>query len=168
MEESSVSVGLDFSVDSIQYHLACWNVMGSDPQLFFLIIYLILAMSKWSAQPWGFIILMKAKLHQMTWREQDIFAKRTAKDKVMHRNLLTHLSPENVQDELVSQTSSSKLVLVWSKTKVQTNANQQGMYLKALIKFLLFFSVYYCLAGWLSVKLVSAEVARVWRFTEAS
>lgn len=41
VEESSVYVGLGFPVDSLQHSLACINVMGSDPQLFLLIIYLI-------------------------------------------------------------------------------------------------------------------------------
>lgn len=41
VEESSVYVGLGFTIDSIQHSLACLNMMGSDPQLFLLIIYLI-------------------------------------------------------------------------------------------------------------------------------
>lgn len=101
MEESSVYVGLESSVDSIQYDLACLNVMGSDLQLFLLIIYLILPMLKWFVKPRGFIILMRAELHQMAW-------KRTGKDKVMHCNVLAHLNPETVKTELVSQTPSWK------------------------------------------------------------
>lgn len=73
MEESGVYVGLGSGVDSIQYYLACLNVMGSDPQFFLLIIYLILPMLKWFAKPRGFVILMRAKLHQMTWRVWDVF-----------------------------------------------------------------------------------------------
>lgn len=41
VEESSVYVGLGFAVDSIQHSLACLNVMGSNPQIFLLIIYLM-------------------------------------------------------------------------------------------------------------------------------
>lgn len=67
MEGSSVYVGLESSVDSIQYYLACLNVMGSDLQLFLLIIYLFdIAYVKVFTKPRSFVILMRAKLHQMT------------------------------------------------------------------------------------------------------
>lgn len=61
----------------------------------------------------------------MTLREQDIFTKRTAKDKVMHQNLLTLLNPEKIKND-----GQSDFLIKISVIK-NKNANQQGMYLKA-------------------------------------
>lgn len=61
-------IRLESSVDSIPDHLACINAMGSDPQLFLMVIYLVIPMLKWIMKPRGFTMLMRAKLHEIPWR----------------------------------------------------------------------------------------------------